>query len=75
MSKQPVSGKTAPMDYKVELAAEVDCEKTTKEIMIQVSAKALCPCSKAISEYGAHNQRSTITATLGFDAKTEFPFG
>ena len=40
-------------------------EKTTETILsIQIPVKSLCPCSKAISEYGAHSQRSHMTITL-----------
>lgn len=57
----PVSGITSPMDYDVVLTARrVDgVDETTLEVA--VAATSLCPCSKAISRYGAHNQRSLIT--------------
>lgn len=58
----PVSGITSMMDYdvklKVERAALMDAVVTTQ---IVVPVTSLCPCSKEISEYGAHNQRSHIT--------------
>jgi len=43
------------------------------EIEVRVAATSLCPCSKEISAYGAHNQRShiTIAATLAEDLSVE----
>ena len=31
---------------------------------MQVPVTGVCPCSKAISDYGAHNQRANITITV-----------
>ena len=36
------------------------------ELSVLVPVTSLCPCSKAISEYGAHNQRSHVTVTAAF---------
>jgi len=64
----PVSGVQSLMDYEVTFTGEIreggEYEFTMK---IVVPVTSLCPCSKKISDYGAHNQRShvTITATLG----------
>ena len=57
----PVSGVESLMDYEVGLIGE------TRHGLVEVSQKvvvpvtSLCPCSKEISQYGAHNQRSHIT--------------
>jgi len=58
----PVSGQAALMDYEVTLRGEVDIngQKNTR-ITVLVPVTSLCPCSKEISDYGAHNQRSHIT--------------
>ncbi|HJO15289.1 MAG TPA: GTP cyclohydrolase FolE2 [Phycisphaerales bacterium] len=60
----PASGKAGLMNY----AVEMTCDSTTKDhtFTLQVAAPAtsLCPCSKEISEYGAHNQRCLITAAI-----------
>lgn len=64
----PISGVQSLMDYEVTFTGEIreggEYEFTMKII---VPVTSLCPCSKKISDYGAHNQRShvTITATLG----------
>jgi GTP cyclohydrolase I len=62
----PVSGVASLMDYRVTLRAEAKAGVTTVTMQVLVPVTSLCPCSKNISEYGAHNQRShvTIAATL-----------
>ena len=57
----PVSGVQSLMDYRVTLRAEVlaGVERITAQVLVPVTS--LCPCSKNISEYGAHNQRSHVT--------------
>ena len=42
-------------------------------LKIQVAAKALCPCSKAIAERGAHNQRTELRASLHFSPEASLP--
>jgi GTP cyclohydrolase I len=60
----PVSGVKSLMDYEVTFTGEIlqgsDYRQTMKVV---VPATSLCPCSKEISERGAHNQRSHITVT------------
>jgi GTP cyclohydrolase I len=60
----PVSGVASLLDYEVRLAGELAGGRITKTIAVAVPVTSLCPCSKEISEYGAHNQRSTITITV-----------
>jgi GTP cyclohydrolase I len=67
--KAPVSGVQSLLDYDVTLIGEVSEGKTSTRIKIQVPVTSLCPCSKSISDYGAHNQRSHVTVnakTRGF---------
>jgi GTP cyclohydrolase IB len=59
----PVSGVKSLMDYKVGFIGELDRDRLQISIKVEVSATSLCPCSKEISDYGAHNQRSLITVT------------
>ncbi|WP_083251365.1 GTP cyclohydrolase FolE2 [Acidihalobacter yilgarnensis] len=60
----PVSGVASLMDYDVTLIGEIDQDKKTKvTLRVVVPVTSLCPCSRDISEYGAHNQRSHITLT------------
>jgi GTP cyclohydrolase I len=61
MKKAPVSGVESLMDYKTSLIGEVHDGKAQLWLKVVVPATSLCPCSKRISDYGAHNQRSHIT--------------
>jgi GTP cyclohydrolase FolE2 len=60
----PVSGVPSMMDYQVTLAADHTDGKRTVSATVVVPVMSLCPSSKAISDYGAHNQRSHLTLTV-----------
>lgn len=63
----PVSGVRSLLDYQVEWRARAVRAQTARfDLLVRVPVTSLCPCSKAISEYGAHNQRSHVTARLEF---------
>jgi GTP cyclohydrolase I len=65
----PVSGVQSLMDYDVTFTGEIANGKPRFSIKVVVPVQSLCPCSKDISERGAHNQRSHITIearTRGF---------
>lgn len=57
----PVSGAKSLMDYQVTLSGKIEASKLINQITVVVPVTSLCPCSKQISEYGAHNQRAEIT--------------
>ncbi len=57
----PVSGAKSLMDYEVSLIGEISDKKPKMFIKVVVPVTSLCPCSKEISDYGAHNQRSHVT--------------
>ncbi len=58
----PVSGAQSLIDCDVKFVAETNAAGTTKlTIEVVAPVTSLCPCSKKISDYGAHNQRSHIT--------------
>ena len=60
----PVSGVQSLMDYEVTFVAEMrEGGEYVFEMKVVVPVTSLCPCSKKISEYGAHNQRSHVTVT------------
>jgi GTP cyclohydrolase I len=61
MKKAPVSGVESLMDYRASLIGERRGTRTDMWIRVVVPVTSLCPCSKRISAYGAHNQRSHIT--------------
>ena len=63
--KAPVSGAPGIMQYQCSYEGQVDDEGERKfYVSIQVPIATLCPCSKAISEYGAHNQRGLVSVRL-----------
>jgi GTP cyclohydrolase IB len=59
----PVSGVRSLLDYDVTFIGEIDRGKYRFMIKAVVPVTSLCPCSKKISDYGAHNQRSHVTVT------------
>jgi len=61
--KAPVSGVKSLMDYEVTFVAQVLKGEKCFAMKVLVPVTSLCPCSKKISEYGAHNQRSHVTVT------------
>jgi len=61
--KAPVSGVESLMDYDVTFIGEIKNGEYLQTMKVVVPVTSLCPCSKKISEYGAHNQRSHITIT------------
>ena len=61
MKKAPVSGVESLMDYHASLIGERRDGETEMWVRVVVPVTSLCPCSKKISDYGAHNQRSHVT--------------
>src|SRR5207245_7386054 len=60
----PVSGVKSLMDYEVTFTGEILESGDYHQMMkVLVPVTSLCPCSKKISERGAHNQRSHVTVT------------
>jgi GTP cyclohydrolase I len=59
--KAPISGVESLMDYQASLIGARRSGETTTYIKVVVPVTSLCPCSKKISDYGAHNQRSHVT--------------
>jgi GTP cyclohydrolase IB len=57
----PVTGATALMDYNCTFNGRAVGAATTFSLRVAVPVTSVCPCSKAISDYGAHNQRGLIT--------------
>ena len=70
----PVSGVESLLDIDAALMIEKRAgADTTVTLKVVAPVTSLCPCSKKISDYGAHNQRSniTITAKLREDVSIE----
>ncbi len=60
----PVSGVHSLLDYQVTFIGEIRDGHHVMTIKVIVPVTSLCPCSKEISKYGAHNQRSHVTVTV-----------
>jgi GTP cyclohydrolase I len=63
MKRAPVSGVESLLDYHASLIGERRGGETEMWVKVVVPVTSLCPCSKRISDYGAHNQRSHVTIT------------
>ena len=60
----PVSGVKSLLDYEVSFIGEIKQDGSHEiKVKVLVPVTSLCPCSKKISSYGAHNQRSHVTVT------------
>ncbi len=67
VKKAPVTGLEGMMDYDVRF--EIDLEEGQEAcftLILKVPVTTLCPCSKAMSEHGAHNQRGIVTYAVRF---------
>ncbi|MDJ0739841.1 MAG: GTP cyclohydrolase FolE2 [Gammaproteobacteria bacterium] len=62
--RAPISGVESLLDYEVTLIGEIRDGKPEMYIKVVVPTTSLCPCSKSISDRGAHNQRSHVTLTV-----------
>ncbi len=62
--KAPVSGLSAPMDYRCTFVGQSNGATDDFLLRVRVPVGTLCPCSKEISDYGAHNQRGYVTITV-----------
>jgi len=62
--RAPVSGVQSLLDYQGRWVAETRGGTTSVWAEVGVPVKSLCPCSKEISDYGAHNQRSLVTVRV-----------
>ena len=61
----PISGVESLLDIEVALTGRIAQGKTDVSLTVVVPVTSLCPCSKEISDYGAHNQRSHVTIEAG----------
>ena len=64
--KAPVTGAVGLMDYTVRFSATLSKEEFDFVATTIVPVTTVCPCSKAISDYGAHNQRGQVTYAVRF---------
>jgi len=62
----PVTKAKGLMDYTVRFSATADAHQFDFVVTVIVPVTTLCPCSKAISQFGAHNQRGHVTYAVRF---------
>ena len=62
--RAPVSGVKSLMDYEVTFIGEIRKRQQSFAMKVLAPVTSLCPCSKKISDYGAHNQRSHLSLTV-----------
>ena len=60
----PVSKKAGLMDYECTFVGAVAGNDSTFTMGLDVPVTSLCPCSKEISDYGAHNQRGHVNVRV-----------
>ena len=61
----PISGGIGLLEYGVRIEVEIGAGNRIEEVLeVTAPATSLCPCSKEISEYGAHNQRCELSARV-----------
>lgn len=65
--KAPVSGVASLMEYEGRFVGRRTGDRTELTLGVTVPVKTLCPCSKAVSDYGAHNQRSLVSVDVRSD--------
>lgn len=62
--KSPVSRQESLMDYVARFDASLRGTETDFVLTVKANVTTLCPCSKAIAKYGAHNQRGEVTVKI-----------
>jgi GTP cyclohydrolase I len=64
VKKAPISKRESVMDYVARFDATASHKDIDFVLTVQANVTTLCPCSKAIAEYGAHNQRGVVTVKI-----------
>lgn len=64
VKRAPVSGKPGVLDYTIRFDAGLIGKEYDFTLTVKCNVTTLCPCSKAISKYGAHNQRGEVTVQV-----------
>jgi len=68
--KAPVSGLSSPTGYKCSFEGILKEDDYKFILGVDVPVTTLCPCSKEISDYGAHNQRTIIKTRISYNPHT-----
>ena len=74
--KAPVTNFASPMSYECSFKGSLENYNTPDEdykfyLGVKVPVTTLCPCSKSISKYGAHNQRAIISVKISYDEENQ----
>jgi GTP cyclohydrolase I len=69
----PASGRESKQVHDVRIEGHWDNGDVTVKTAVTAEVTSLCPCSKAISDYGAHNQRSQVTLTVTGQGDSPYP--
>src|SRR5436189_5563504 len=64
VKQAPVSGRESVMDYPARFDATACGKEVDFVLTVKANVTTLCPCSKAIAKYGAHNQRGLVTVAI-----------
>ncbi|MBA4028306.1 MAG: GTP cyclohydrolase I FolE2 [Planctomyces sp.] len=67
--RAPATGQPGVVDYQGSFACSVGSGTEDLVMTVRAPATSLCPCSKQISRYGAHNQRCVIEAAVRPDPR------
>jgi GTP cyclohydrolase I len=65
----PVTGREGMIDYEVIFDVDASRDELEFIVTVLVPVTTLCPCSKAISARGAHNQRGIVTYAVKFSGE------
>lgn len=68
----PISQKRSLLNYQCGLSSTINGNKSDHVMKVRVPISLLCPCSKEISKYGAHNQRGVVSAEIYVDTPMLF---
>ncbi|GAB6098818.1 GTP cyclohydrolase FolE2 [Halanaerocella petrolearia] len=63
----PVSQKEALVSYQCKVEASLEGKQDDSILTVEVPITSLCPCSKEISDYSAHNQRGYVQVSVRYD--------
>lgn len=66
----PISGLKSYLDYTVTLHGMWQQNNSEIRLELLIPITSLCPCSKKIADYGAHNQRSHVTLSVTLNGET-----
>lgn len=73
MVTAPITGRRDWQAHDLKLIGQLRSGLTTLDVTVTSDVTSLCPCSRAISDYGAHNQRSRVSVTTRGEGDRVYP--